>query len=421
MGFALFSCMLGKLLMGLFAVPLNTLNFFVGGLAASVWAEFSLVMASTALHTGIIDEDTYSSIVFAILLSIIISPVILQRILEWSLRKEKGKLKDIIDDELEHPNHVYYKFYLRASNVWGLQMAILKTLHALNLEIIDFHIEIVEGVVAYESYLKDMEFQREIISDPKIERRILGVLNEMDTQLVLKQQHTRETTATTDSLNGVYALSRWYVGSSIATDDDRHRIELGTPVHVINLTRWLPAFADEEELLEFGRDEIKVHRAMNEEGWQHGFSHSLFLDTSIHLDRDTSEVIAPLSASTKASTRNATPSNVINVNAEGMPAPRVTTTVSGNGGLSMPTTLMTMGGAIDTEKDDTKEGNEVSEADVDNNAIINITRMRSLGSFFLRRSGATAPTPSLTTSAKRSYAENADEKDSSNRRRSVSK
>ena len=87
----------------------------------------------------------------------------------------------------------------------------------------------------------------------------------------------------------------------------------------------------------------------------------------------------------------------------------------------MPTTLMTMGGAIDTEKDDTKEGNEVSEADVDNNAIINITRMRSLGSFFLRRSGATAPTPSLTTSAKRSYAENADEKDSSNRRRSVSK
>ena len=104
--------------MGVFAAPLNALNFFIGGLAASVWAEFSLVMASTALNTSIIDEDTYSSIVFAILLSIIISPVMLQRILHWSLRKGKGKLEDIINDEQEHPYHVYYKFYLRASNSW---------------------------------------------------------------------------------------------------------------------------------------------------------------------------------------------------------------------------------------------------------------------------------------------------------------
>ena len=218
--------------MGVFSVPFNILNFFVGGLCCSVWAEFSLVIASTALNVNIINEDTYSSIVFAILLSIIISPVILQRLLDWNLRKQKGRLKDIIDDELEHPSHVYYKFYLRASNIWGLQMTILKALQALNLEVIDFHVEIVEGVVAYESYLKDLE-QEDFVSDTKMKARILSILNEMDNALVLKQQHRRESTATTDSLNGVYALSRWFVGSSIAADDDGHRIELGIPVHVI--------------------------------------------------------------------------------------------------------------------------------------------------------------------------------------------
>ena len=396
--------------MGVFAAPLNALNFVVGGLAASVWAEFSLVMASTALNTSIIDEDTYSSIVFAILLSIIISPVILQRILHWSLRKEKGKLEDIINDEQEHPYHVYYKFYLRASNSWGLQMAILKALHALNLEIIDFHVEIVEGVVAYESYLKDLEFQREFVSNPKIESRILCILSEMDTQLILKQQHTRESTATTDSLHGVYALSRWFIGSSIASDDDGHRIELGTPVHVINLTRWLPAFADEEELHEFGRDEIKVHRAMNEEGWQHGFSHSLFLDTSIRLDIDSSEIIVPSSAFAKIP-KNSTSANI---NSEGMPAPRVIA-ASSNGNLPIPTTLMSTGGAIETEKDDEKEECKApeSESGADND-VINITRMRSLGSFFLRRSGAAVPTPSVATNTTGSNI-------TSSRRRSASK
>ena len=47
----------------------------------------------------------------------------------------------------------------------------------------------------------------------------------------------------------------------------------------------------------------KEHRAlttaMNEEGWQHGFSHSLFLDTSIRLDIDSSEIIVPSSAFAK--------------------------------------------------------------------------------------------------------------------------
>ena len=321
---------------------------------------------------NIINEDTYSSIVFAILLSIIISPVILQRLLDWNLRKQKGRLKDIIDDELEHPSHVYYKFYLRASNIWGLQMTILKALQALNLEVIDFHVEIVEGVVAYESYLKDLE-QEDFVSDTKMKARILSILNEMDNALVLKQQHRRESTATTDSLNGVYALSRWFVGSSIAADDDGHRIELGIPVHVINLTRWLPAFGDEEDLLDFGKDEIKVHRAMNEEGWQQGFSHSLFLDTSIHLDRDASEITPPRTRSSS--------------NAEGMPAPKM---LIGHGGIPTPTTLMTTGGVIETkerdkDREDVKEGYEESETD-NTDAVINITRMRSLGSFFLRRS-----------------------------------
>ena len=361
---------------GLFALPLNALNFFIIGLAASVWAEFSLVLASTALYERVVDEDTYSSIVFAILLSIIIPPIMLQRLLYWNLRKEKGKFKEIIDDEHEHPYRVYYKFYLRASNIWGLQMTILKTLQALNLEVIDFHVEIIEGVVAYESYLKDLEFQRECLSDAKIESRVIKILNEMDSQLLLKQQHIRESTATTDSLNGVYALSRWLVGSSVATDDDGRRVELGTPLHVINLTRWLPAFADEEELLEFGRDEIKVHRAMNEEGWRHGFSHNLFLDTSIHLDREGSENFSVTPTSTKIPLKNSLAFNT--TVAEGMPAPRILTS------SNLPTTLLTAGETMETKKDGVKE--ETLETDI-SQAVINVARMRSLGSFFLRRSG----------------------------------
>ena len=126
----------------------------------------------------------------------------------------------------------------------------LQSLRLLNLECIDFHVEIAEGIVAYESYLKDLDHQQDFISPEKLEVRILDILREIDRQLVSRRGEMEGATmVTTDSLNGVYALSRWLSDSHkhLLNSEQGPCMDLGQPIYVINLTRWRPDLASEEE------------------------------------------------------------------------------------------------------------------------------------------------------------------------------
>jgi len=77
-GFLFFMCIIGKLITGIFAKPFTLREVLKISLSMSVWGEFAFVLATTCKANKILTHEEFSSIIFAILLSIIISPIILK-------------------------------------------------------------------------------------------------------------------------------------------------------------------------------------------------------------------------------------------------------------------------------------------------------------------------------------------------------
>lgn len=255
MSFAIFACVLGKLVMGFFAKPLNLDNFLTVGLAMSTWGEFAFIIAVSAKGEGVLSSDVFSSIVFAILLSILISPTLLRLNLVKSAAHSRRDIENIAEDA---STHVYYKLYLRVNNIWGLQASILNHLSSFNLHCIDFHSEITEGLVVYESYLHDLELKDDTSHTEDatgLEDRISSILSYLDAHLMKKASlgaHVSNYTSQVRNKNHV--LVRW--------SPTQH----GVPLHVIVVTRWLPG-SSEVELIEYGMDEEKAHARMHAEGF----------------------------------------------------------------------------------------------------------------------------------------------------------
>lgn len=243
------------MVIGVFAKPLNWDNFLTVGLAMSTWGEFAFIIAVSAKGQGILSDDVFSSVVFAILLSILISPTLLRLHLVKSTERNKRDIENIAEDAR---THVYYKLYLRVNNMWGLQTTILNHLSSFNLHCIDFHSEITDGLVIYESYLHDLQLKDDTPHTEDatgLEDRITSILKHMDAQLLKKESFVaQESTCTSQVRNKNYVLVRWSPTSQ------------GVPLHVIVVTRWLPGTSS-VELIEYGMDEEKAHARMHAEGF----------------------------------------------------------------------------------------------------------------------------------------------------------
>jgi len=141
-------------------------EFWKIAFAMSAWGEFAFIISTYAHEHHIITHDEYSSVVLAVLLSVVISPVLLSLVISYYDKKAKVTISEIKTD-ISNPGvsgdqQVYYCVDIKTGAAWGQQKSILDALYRLKLEIVDFrswHAATVDDkhptAVFFETYLRD--------------------------------------------------------------------------------------------------------------------------------------------------------------------------------------------------------------------------------------------------------------------------
>jgi Kef-type K+ transport system membrane component KefB len=256
MGFALFAAVSGKMLMGFFATPLTLSNFLMVAFSMSTWGEFAFIIAVEAKLEGLIHGHEYAAVILAVLLSIIISPYCLRLSLQYSAKHQQDLVDQYIEDEKNHPAHVYYKLFIRMHNVWGLQPEVMRLLHSLSLDCIELRADsAVDNFVMYEAYLKDLSLQDDDPSSMEAEglpERIAALRAALLALLTRKDANVKD------------------FGENVEDFEDMHGFAL---------LRWMPGNS-QEEWIEFGKDETKARQKMAQEGFRPKSSTNLLANNS---------------------------------------------------------------------------------------------------------------------------------------------
>merc|ERR1719464_919752 len=132
---------IGKIVQGFFAQPLNAREFFIVGFSMSAWGEFAFILATVSYSEGTMDKESFSSVLLAVLLSVIYSPYGLAFTISYYEKQAQKKMDDHLsqfDDKNLHP--LYFGINTKARGSWGHQDKILKAIFDLELEIIDFRL-----------------------------------------------------------------------------------------------------------------------------------------------------------------------------------------------------------------------------------------------------------------------------------------
>ena len=162
--------MLAKLPVGLFApkyaehsppgYPFNPYfrDVSITSVAMTCRGEFSFIIAAFGIGEELLDEELYSAIVFAVLLSSISSPIILTLMLRYYNRLAANYLeKDQLDTSIMRaPLHL--NIQVRSAVMPGLQISIKNCVNSLGLFVIDqrsWHPRGLDVVVATEMYAID--------------------------------------------------------------------------------------------------------------------------------------------------------------------------------------------------------------------------------------------------------------------------
>ena len=151
-GCAFFLALLGKVVMGAFARPLSLDSFLVVGASMATWGEFAFVIAVEAKALGLIGPQDYAAVIFAVLLSVLISPYALTMAIE---RSALSRATGDSDGEDDNPRgRVFYKLFVRVHRMWGLDLFVALT--NLGLTPLESHCELMDdGFCMFEAYLVD--------------------------------------------------------------------------------------------------------------------------------------------------------------------------------------------------------------------------------------------------------------------------
>mmetsp|Transcript_13138 Transcript_13138/g.24691 ORF Transcript_13138/g.24691 Transcript_13138/m.24691 type:complete len:843 (-) Transcript_13138:247-2775(-) len=171
-GTALYLCVMAKLPLGLY-VPNLHMNIpkefpfdpwkrdaIITGLAMTCRGEFSFIIASFSLGDGLFDEDTYSAVVWAILLSCVTSPFILLFVVKYYNQQSKASLEAIQESRGLVPLHLVIQSRCKIS--WGLQDKLSKCAADLGLSIIDqrsWHPRGYDAIVVSELFVEDQKIK----------------------------------------------------------------------------------------------------------------------------------------------------------------------------------------------------------------------------------------------------------------------
>eukprot|EP00054_Salpingoeca_dolichothecata_P013646 m.76211 g.76211 ORF g.76211 m.76211 type:complete len:643 (+) comp20582_c0_seq2:102-2030(+) len=154
--FLFFVCILGKLFTGVLASPLDLGSFLKTGLAMSAWGEFAFVIANRGRDDELIDGDTYSALLLAVLLSTIFGPIGLRMAIRkaaiWDKKRalKARKRKPTNEEDLEQPAEIkslpttkgeFYALDLNCDYRPGLVDLLMKLFRHLNLRAIEFRVK----------------------------------------------------------------------------------------------------------------------------------------------------------------------------------------------------------------------------------------------------------------------------------------
>jgi len=153
---ALLIPLLGKMVTGVFAPrPLTKISFCIIGFAMSAWGEFAFVVANTSLELGIMSQETFASVVLAVLISAIVSPWALSLTLLFS-RKQKEILQYQVEMGVRKrrgARHAYLEVDICCLNRWGLIDGLISTLSRLDLSVCDFTVTSIENFSVMRLYV----------------------------------------------------------------------------------------------------------------------------------------------------------------------------------------------------------------------------------------------------------------------------
>jgi Kef-type K+ transport system membrane component KefB len=158
--------LLGKVVVG-FMVPnfsltgrfrsIHLRDCLVVGFSMAAEGEFAFVIAAFAVSNGLIATDLYASIVLAVLLSTMASPLLLRKTVSYFNKPLELEMAQLLSTADSKPT--FFCIQTKSEPAWGLQMTIMQTLSALELDIIDhrsWHPRQVQDVlVNHEVYVKD--------------------------------------------------------------------------------------------------------------------------------------------------------------------------------------------------------------------------------------------------------------------------
>lgn len=151
-GFAYYVAVLGKLPIGLFApkydnntrpanYPFNpfTRDVIITSVAMTCRGEFNFIISAFGIGNGLLDAEQYSSIIWAVLLACITSPIILTLVLRYYNRlAEKYLDKSQLDNCIvEGRGPLYVNIQIRSAIVGGMQDAIKRSINSIGLFVID--------------------------------------------------------------------------------------------------------------------------------------------------------------------------------------------------------------------------------------------------------------------------------------------
>ena len=132
----------GKFVTGIFGSPLTVRNFSIIGFAMSAWGEFAFIVATASRETGTMSEDVFGAVVLAVLLSAFYSPLATQLTISITDRRAAAAklVKPSGDSEDGVLHRVYYKVELNVKNRWGLTDKLLREIHHMELDVVEFNV-----------------------------------------------------------------------------------------------------------------------------------------------------------------------------------------------------------------------------------------------------------------------------------------
>jgi len=144
-----FSAIIGKFATCVWApgFPRKLLDGMKLGAAMSAWGEFAFILATTSESLQIITKQQFSSVVMAILLSVIVGPILLKYAINRSndaKKKTVNKIREELDDlEINEKDTLrrYWKITMKTKTHWGFLFEATNTLEKLLLELLDHRLD----------------------------------------------------------------------------------------------------------------------------------------------------------------------------------------------------------------------------------------------------------------------------------------